>query len=207
MSLSTSLGLLLCVLTQVALARQLLSDDPITCQATTVATPLCQVCIDTKWTQGACEGVHQPNCVKLTDQTSCEADSRCAYFAEKKTCNDVNAPNCPSAAVNLQGCIDYVTGLWKAGDTTCDALRVHCENCVDGDCTGAGPTPPTPTPPTPTPPSPGKTCKWETATVACKADADCGTWASANCNPGEVNWYCKPNGFCHFGAIVQVFQL
>eukprot|EP00656_Telonema_subtile_P005252 TRINITY_DN12387_c0_g1_i6.p1 TRINITY_DN12387_c0_g1~~TRINITY_DN12387_c0_g1_i6.p1 ORF type:complete len:205 (-),score=27.31 TRINITY_DN12387_c0_g1_i6:145-759(-) len=149
----------------------------------------------------------QPNCVKLTDQTSCEADSRCAYFAEKKTCNDVNAPNCPSAAVNLQGCIDYVTGLWKAGDTTCDALRVHCENCVDGDCTGAGPTPPTPTPPTPTPPSPGKTCKWETATVACKADADCGTWASANCNPGEVNWYCKPNGFCHFGAIVQVFQL
>merc|ERR1711934_522585 len=185
--------------------RKLLAPDPEVCQDTTVEKPLCHICIDTKWTSGSCQGINQMNCYKRKDQSGCEADGKCSWFEERKTCNDINAPNCPSAAVNIQGCIDYVTREWKSGNAECDQTRVGCENCTDGDCVGGpAPTPPTPTPPsppTPTPPSPptpGKTCPWDTATVACKTDADCGAWASTNCQPNQVTYYCRDNGFCHF---------
>merc|ERR1711934_758888 len=203
-------GLVSFVLVAVALGapsgRRIFSsvgDDPHVCQPTTVPKPLCHICIDIKWTQGACQGVNQMKCHARSQdgQAACGADGACSYYAAKKTCNDINVQNCPTAAVGIQGCIDYTTGQWKTGDAECTALRVHCENCVDGDCKGASPTPPTPptptpptphTPPTPTPPSPGKTCPWQTANVQCKTDADCGTWASANCNPGEVSSVVKP---------------
>ena len=120
--------------------------------------------------------------------------------------------NCPGASYELQSCLDYKTGSWATPESAdCKSKRETCENCVGGDCTGAGPAPAPPTPPAPpappTPPSPPspKKCDWETANVSCKSDAQCQTWADDNCGKGKLTHFCKANGSCHFqpAAVAQ----
>merc|ERR1711907_74592 len=119
-------------------------------------------------------------------------------------------PSCNHAEQNTlceqpcgSDCRGYPPGFASAGCVP----EVDCATppswAIGSICTCAPmPTPTTPTP-APTLPTPGKACKWQTANVKCAADADCGAWAAANCASGEVEFYCKSNGFCNFKAATE----
>lgn len=79
-------------------------------------------------------------------------------------------------------------GLWYGF-----GLKKHiCARCAG---------PPTPVTPAPTPPSPApptKSCDYAATAISCTSDTDCATWATTNCNPDQVTFYCKSNGICQF---------
>eukprot|EP00658_Telonema_sp_P-2_P083132 TRINITY_DN8922_c0_g1_i1.p1 TRINITY_DN8922_c0_g1~~TRINITY_DN8922_c0_g1_i1.p1 ORF type:complete len:219 (+),score=80.02 TRINITY_DN8922_c0_g1_i1:66-722(+) len=112
--------------------------DPIVCPTVLTSSPLCQICIDEKWTQAACQGINQNKCrTTYKDAESCAGDHGCGWDGEHNKCNDVNVVNCPMSTYGLQGCIDYDTEKWMSSDPDCQAKQKNCEQM-------GAPTPPTP---------------------------------------------------------------
>jgi len=97
---------------------------------------------------------------------------------------------------NVAGkCIDLVKDDPYSTAGGCATQIKDPSPCKQYDPTPTPPTPPAPPAP-PTPPS----CPWQTAAVACSADADCAAWVTKNCPAGLSQKYCKANGSCHFSA-------